>query len=254
MISIWQLSSTALLLGLVSAAHLQQTTRADKRHRGFGTRNANLTQRGQTFSGRATWFNVGLGACGETNVPSDMMVALNYLQFGDGYPAPQCFQSITIEYNGQQQVATILDECPQGSCDAVGQLDLSTGLFSLFEDTSLGQFDMTWWFNDDPPSGDNGGSITTSSTDPAPWTSTTTTTTSSTSTSTTTTSTTASSLSTSSTTSTTASSSGSLGGTSGTGTSTDSPTASGSPVTGNMAAAGNLVVAFGEIVMAGSKD
>ncbi|KZT54555.1 hypothetical protein CALCODRAFT_510639 [Calocera cornea HHB12733] len=131
------LTLAALAFGLVSATQHPHKLRNDKRHHSRTLSSDNVVKRGDTFSGRATWFNVGLGACGQFNVPSDY-------QYGDGYPGPNCFRSITIEYNGQQEVATIMDECPQGSCDESGQLDLSTGLFTAFAGLDVGQFDMTY--------------------------------------------------------------------------------------------------------------
>jgi hypothetical protein len=99
----------------------------------------------QTFSGRATYFAVGLGACGWNNVASDYIVALNTAQYGSGSPGPECGKSITISYNGNTATATIADECP--SC-GYGDLDFSQGLFEHFASTDVGQFQMSWWYND----------------------------------------------------------------------------------------------------------
>ncbi|KIR77076.1 hypothetical protein I306_06014 [Cryptococcus gattii EJB2] len=105
-----------------------------------------LEKRGTVYSGRATFYDVGMGACGISNVASDYIVALNSNQYGSGYPGPQCGRSITISYNGVQVAATIEDECP--TCP-YGGLDLSKGLFDRFADENLGVFYMTWWFNDE---------------------------------------------------------------------------------------------------------
>lgn len=102
-----------------------------------------LTKR-QTYSGRATFYDVGLGACGGYNVASDWIVAQNSAQFGGGYPGPNCGKSITISYGGKTAVATIQDECP--TC-GYGDLDFSRGLFDYFASESLGQFQMSWWYN-----------------------------------------------------------------------------------------------------------
>jgi len=102
----------------------------------------------RSFTGQATYFAVGLGACGQTNVASDFIVALNTPQYGYGSPGPQCFKKITIHYNGKSVGATIMDECP--TCD-YGSLDLSQGLFQQFADTSVGEFTMTWDFDDSAP-------------------------------------------------------------------------------------------------------
>jgi len=94
---------------------------------------------------RFTFYDVGLGACGKNNVPSDFIVALNSAQYGGGYPGPNCFKSITIQANGKTHDATIMDECP--GCP-YGGLDFSRGLFDSFADESVGVLYGTWWFND----------------------------------------------------------------------------------------------------------
>ena len=99
----------------------------------------------QSYSGRATFYDVGLGACGGYNVASDYIVALNSAQYGGGYPGPNCGRSITISHNGKTAQATIRDQCP--SCD-YGALDLSRSLFTHFESEDKGTFQMSWWFND----------------------------------------------------------------------------------------------------------
>ncbi|WVQ98683.1 hypothetical protein IAU59_005814 [Kwoniella sp. CBS 9459] len=114
-----------------------------------------------TYNGRATYYAVGLGACGWHNVASDFIVAQNSAQYGGGYPGPNCGRSITISYGGKQVSATIADECP--TCD-YGGLDLSEGLFTQFADTGAGVFYMSWWYNDESQS----QPTTTSSSSPSP--------------------------------------------------------------------------------------
>ncbi|CAG7849036.1 SubName: Full=Related to B2-aldehyde-forming enzyme {ECO:0000313/EMBL:CCA67114.1} [Serendipita indica DSM 11827] len=98
-------------------------------------------------SGRATYYQVGLGACGQYNQPGDFIVALNAAQFevGGGYPSPQCFRRINIHYGGKTASAVVMDECPYGACN-YGDLDLSEGLFTFFAPTSAGVFYMEWEF------------------------------------------------------------------------------------------------------------
>lgn len=112
-----------------------------------------VEKRGQgQYSGQATWFVDGLGACGKVNGPNDFIVALNTPQYGSGSPGPQCFKSITIYAGGKSAVATIMDECP--TCD-YGSLDMSHGLFLHFNPISVGEFPITWSYNDG--SGGGGG-------------------------------------------------------------------------------------------------
>lgn len=105
-----------------------------------------------SYSGRATFYDVGLGACGGYNVASDWIVAQNSAQYGSGYPGPNCGKSITIQYGGKTAVATIQDECP--TCP-YGGLDMSRGLFDYFASESVGEFQMTWWYNDGSSSNNN---------------------------------------------------------------------------------------------------
>lgn len=99
------------------------------------------------FSGQATYYAVGLGACGSYNVPSDYIVALNSAQYGNGQ---YCGKSLVISYGGNTATATVMDECPGCSW---GSLDLSQGLFEHFADTSMGVFPITWnWAGDAPES------------------------------------------------------------------------------------------------------
>ncbi|EPQ53553.1 hypothetical protein GLOTRDRAFT_130898 [Gloeophyllum trabeum ATCC 11539] len=90
---------------------------------------------------RMTYYNVGLGACGITNQPTDFVVALDATDFGSGYPGPHCFQHISITANGKTATAEIVDKCP--GCP-VGGLDLSEGLFSFFAPLSTGVIYGSW--------------------------------------------------------------------------------------------------------------
>ncbi|CEL59080.1 hypothetical protein RSOLAG1IB_09067 [Rhizoctonia solani AG-1 IB] len=69
-----------------------------------------LTQRDlkprQAYSGDATWFYPGLGACGGTNNQWEHVVALNSPQWNNG---ANCWRSITIQANGKQVPAAIVD-------------------------------------------------------------------------------------------------------------------------------------------------
>ncbi|KAG2756959.1 hypothetical protein P692DRAFT_20825452 [Suillus brevipes Sb2] len=94
---------------------------------------------------RFTFYDVGLGACGQSNSPDDFIVALNVAQYGGGYPGPHCFKSITILYGGKTAQATVMDKCM--GCP-YGGLDFSTGLFDYFAAESDGVLYGSWWFND----------------------------------------------------------------------------------------------------------
>jgi hypothetical protein len=101
---------------------------------------------------RFTFYEVGLGACGKVNKPSDFIVALNSAQYGGGYPGPHCFQQITIHCRGKTTSATIMDECP--GCP-FGGLDFSKGLFEFCGPLSLGVITGSWEFGGGGGGGDD---------------------------------------------------------------------------------------------------
>ncbi|RDB24073.1 Allergen Asp f 7 [Hypsizygus marmoreus] len=94
---------------------------------------------------RWSFYDVGLGACGEYSVENEFIVALNTPQYGGGYPGPNCFKTITMTYNGKTTQAKIMDQCP--GCP-FGGLDLSRGLFKFFAAESVGIIYGEWHFND----------------------------------------------------------------------------------------------------------
>ncbi|KAG1832239.1 hypothetical protein EV424DRAFT_93410 [Suillus variegatus] len=88
---------------------------------------------------RFTFYAVGLGACGQVNQASDMVVAMNTQQFSGS-----CFQMITITCNGVSSQAQVVDECM--GCP-YGGLDFSEGLFQVFGSLGAGVLTGTWSFN-----------------------------------------------------------------------------------------------------------
>ena len=100
-----------------------------------------------THTGQATYFAVGLGACGWTNSDSDFIVALNSPQY-TAQNGANCGQWLTItnEQNGNTAQAYVADECP-GCAD--GSLDMSPSLFSQLANGNMdeGVFPISWHFN-----------------------------------------------------------------------------------------------------------
>ncbi|KAG6809305.1 hypothetical protein H0H92_000763 [Tricholoma furcatifolium] len=64
------------------------------------------------FSGRATYFEVGLGSCGKTNVDSDYIVALNPTTYAKGVHCGKQVR-ITDKSSGVSATATVEDTCPE---------------------------------------------------------------------------------------------------------------------------------------------
>ncbi|KAG8708572.1 hypothetical protein FRC09_001154 [Ceratobasidium sp. 395] len=103
-----------------------------------------MAKRGQTFSGQATYYAVGMGACEQRNTPEDKIVSLNAPQFGNDYPGPHCFKTVKIcSGDDQCHFAKIVDKCE--GC-AYGSLDMSESLFKQFYPTDKGVFRITWNF------------------------------------------------------------------------------------------------------------
>lgn len=117
-------AAIALLPGGASAAPVQM----QKRH----------------FAGQATYFAVGLGACGWTSSDADFIVALNTPQYSQD---SHCGQQVAIlnQQNGVWQTATVVDECP-GCAD--GSLDMSPALFAALNGGNMDQgvFPIGWHF------------------------------------------------------------------------------------------------------------
>ncbi|KAI0824593.1 RlpA-like double-psi beta-barrel-protein domain-containing protein-containing protein [Trametes gibbosa] len=96
-----------------------------------------------THSGRGTFFNVGLGACGKHNVDSDHIVALSSSVFGSGGNCDQ-FMQITNNKNGKKAFGLVRDQCL--GCGA-GDIDMSPSLFqALGASLDEGVISVSWHF------------------------------------------------------------------------------------------------------------
>ncbi|KAJ3999133.1 hypothetical protein F5050DRAFT_1739769 [Lentinula boryana] len=98
--------------------------------------------------GHATFFyqNGNAGACGQVHSDSDFIVALDQTRYGNsGETSQYCGKTVSITGLGKTVQATVADDCP--TCDNQNSLDMSVGLFQSFTDTSVGEFDVTWFFD-----------------------------------------------------------------------------------------------------------
>ncbi|EPQ50991.1 hypothetical protein GLOTRDRAFT_133317 [Gloeophyllum trabeum ATCC 11539] len=95
-----------------------------------------------THSGRGTWFDVGLGACGEYNVNSDHIVAISAARWGTGANCGQWIH-ITNTANGKSAYGLTRDQCP--GC-GVDDLDLSPSLFQELGTLDQGVLSISWHF------------------------------------------------------------------------------------------------------------
>ncbi|KAF6744472.1 RlpA-like double-psi beta-barrel-protein domain-containing protein-containing protein [Ephemerocybe angulata] len=97
-----------------------------------------------TRTGRATWFNVGLGNCGKRSKDSDPVVAMSKA-FYDRNGGSNCGQWVEIinTANGKKAYGQLLDSCP--GCKE-SELDISPSLFKKFAPLDNGIFTAQWHF------------------------------------------------------------------------------------------------------------
>ncbi|TFK86861.1 hypothetical protein K466DRAFT_491971 [Polyporus arcularius HHB13444] len=95
-----------------------------------------------THTGRGTWFDVGLGACGKTNVNSDKIVAISSAIYGSGGNCEQ-WMHITNTANGKSAYGLVRDECP--GCGA-SDIDMSPSLFEELGSLDTGVLKVSWHY------------------------------------------------------------------------------------------------------------
>ncbi|KAF8489965.1 Non-catalytic module family EXPN protein [Russula emetica] len=103
-------------------------------------RNTTDPSTGTSFTGSGTFYNPGLGACGQTNSGDQLVVAIPTDIFGNG---AHCGQQVDIVFKNKSVQATVVDECP--TCDGEG-IDMSPTLFQNFAATAVGVIEVTWNF------------------------------------------------------------------------------------------------------------
>ncbi|KAL2158773.1 hypothetical protein VTH06DRAFT_3964 [Thermothelomyces fergusii] len=132
------LALTAALLGTAAASPVKNATPETA---------AAETQFSALASGRFTWYNTGLGACGWWNNDNELVAALNHVDFDpytpNGNPNNNslCGRRIRVSYGGRSVDVTVVDRCP--SCNS-GDLDLSPAAFRALADLNTGVIYGTW--------------------------------------------------------------------------------------------------------------
>ncbi|CAE7110922.1 unnamed protein product [Rhizoctonia solani] len=91
-------------------------------------------------TGKATWFNTGLGACGKVSNDNQLIVALGPGAYQNG---KMCGKTITVKNakNGKSTTAKVMDLCP--SCGS-NNLDLSPAAFKKLGSLSTGVLTVSW--------------------------------------------------------------------------------------------------------------
>ncbi|KAI0455941.1 RlpA-like double-psi beta-barrel-protein domain-containing protein-containing protein [Xylaria acuta] len=101
--------------------------------------NTTVAARSRSFTGDITYYQPGLGACGETSSDSEAVVAMSPAQY-----AGNCGKSITIAKDGKTAKARVVDKCP--AC-ASGSIDVSSTVFGSLVDLSVGRTTVSWSFD-----------------------------------------------------------------------------------------------------------
>lgn len=94
-----------------------------------------------SYSGDMTYFNPGLGACGQTNNDNDAVAAVSSAVYSSG---GACNKQATLHYNGKSTTVKVVDLCP--SC-ATGSIDVSPSAFQKLAPLSAGRVQITWELN-----------------------------------------------------------------------------------------------------------
>lgn len=103
----------------------------------------------EKMSGEFTYYDVGMGACGEDDSGLDEtenIVALSHLLMGTvSNGNPMCGKTITIKANGKTTTAVVKDKCM--ACKP-HDIDVSKKCFKeISGDLEAGRIEVEWWFN-----------------------------------------------------------------------------------------------------------
>lgn len=98
-----------------------------------------------TVTGDATYYDLGMTACGQTYTDNDLVaaIAFNYFKKPNPNEDEMCGKKAIAKGNGKSVTVMIKDKC--GSCKE-GDIDLSKAAFRQLSDLSVGRFQVTWDF------------------------------------------------------------------------------------------------------------
>ncbi|GJC87596.1 papain inhibitor [Colletotrichum liriopes] len=116
--------------------------------RGGGKEDLPLPTNQEVHTGDLTYYDVGLGACGQTHGDSDMIVSVSHYIWDEvqsgGNPNnnPLCGKKIRVRRDGEGSVdVTVVDRCT--GCEPT-DLDLSPAVFERLADKDEGRVTGTW--------------------------------------------------------------------------------------------------------------
>ncbi|KAI5857108.1 RlpA-like double-psi beta-barrel-protein domain-containing protein-containing protein, partial [Tricharina praecox] len=96
--------------------------------------------------GKATYYDTGMGSCGQEHTDSELVVAISkeiMMKYDTGNPNnnPLCGKRIKCTRGGKEVIATVVDTCPGCTPDHV---DLSRAAFGDLGDFAEGNISITW--------------------------------------------------------------------------------------------------------------
>lgn len=94
----------------------------------------------KSMSGDATYYDVGLGSCGESNSNEEMVAALSK-DLMNGPNSPYCGQTVHIKGGSGSVSVKVVDTCP--GCEK-GSIDLSPAAFKKLGELGQGRIPITW--------------------------------------------------------------------------------------------------------------
>lgn len=102
-----------------------------------------LASSAMATTGRMTYYDPGLGACGIFSTAGEAIVALGHDLWTAANPNndPLCGKTITINYGGQTATARVVDKCM--SCTA-NDIDVSPTVFQHFAELATGVVTVEW--------------------------------------------------------------------------------------------------------------
>ncbi|PGH22915.1 hypothetical protein AJ80_02964 [Polytolypa hystricis UAMH7299] len=113
-----------------------------------GGNNGGSSSSGTTYTGDGTFYDGGLGACGDPiDTYAEDIIALPHGLMGlASNDSPYCGKTVTIKYNGVTSTAKVSDKCM--GCNG-GSIDLTRKLFNKFAHFDEGRIEgVEWWFNE----------------------------------------------------------------------------------------------------------
>ncbi|KAJ7487043.1 plant expansin [Mycena latifolia] len=84
----------------------------------------------------------GPGACGKTNTPDDLIVAVSHELF-DHFANPICGKKLKATHGGKSVTVTVEDRC--AGCSGRGDLDFSPAGFKKLAPLSVGRIHNVKW-------------------------------------------------------------------------------------------------------------